>query len=231
MTQGIEAVRWARRVSPAKIRRLYQTYASGIVDEELIDEIAYGLYARCESILTIREAKLGRVKCPCCERVIVRDRKPKNDPIVCGGCGWATTWHEYCGTFRRKNLGPGGAADVFEGFVARLPSCRTPDEKMRLIDWLMHECHKMQDRATGERFPSRPVAPNLIRANLTQCMALLDELAYGPAGTPEARSAQTAWKEKVRAGREQMRAQVERSRAARAARKGKGGSDPRGPAL
>jgi hypothetical protein len=218
MSQGVEAVRWARRVSRAKIRQLYNTYASGIIDEELIDEVAYGFYARCESILTIRDAKRGRVKCPCCEHVIARDRKQKNDTIACDGCGWTTTWHEYCGTFRRRQLHFGGAADVFEGFVNRLPAARTPDEKMRLIDWLMHECHKMQDHATGERFPTRPVAPNLIRGNLTQCMALLDELAYGPSGTTETKSAQTAWNQRVLAGREQLRAQVRSRKAARAAR-------------
>jgi len=57
MTEGVELVRWANRVSPGKIRRLYESCARGIVDEHLLDEVAYGFYARCESILTIKAAK------------------------------------------------------------------------------------------------------------------------------------------------------------------------------
>jgi hypothetical protein len=35
--------RWARRVEQEKIRRLYETDARGIVDDELIDEVGYAM--------------------------------------------------------------------------------------------------------------------------------------------------------------------------------------------
>lgn len=208
MSTGIDAVQWAARVSPGKIRRLYRRYAQGIVDEDLLDDVAHGLYARCESILTVKVAKQGRVTCPCCGSVIERDRSRKNDAIRCAGCGWETTWFEYSKTFRRKQLHYGGAADVFEGYLRRLPAARTVHEKMRLIDWLLHECHKMVDPDSGERFPSRPVGPNLIRASMGETISLLDELAYGPDGTEESRAAQRGWRERVRAGRERLTEQV-----------------------
>jgi hypothetical protein len=208
MTGGVELVRWAARVAPGKIRRLCESYARGIVDDDLLDDVALGLYARCQSILTVKAAKEGRVTCPGCGSVIARPRDRRNREIRCARCGWQTTWFAYRKTFLRGQLNHGGAADVFERYVRELPSTRTPHEKMRLIDWLLHECHKMVDHATGERFPARPIGPNLIQATLTEVMALLDELAYGPAGTDEKRAAQEQWRENVRAGRERMMEQV-----------------------
>ena len=38
---------WARRVSRAKVRRLYQSDALGLLDRDLLDEVGYGMYARC----------------------------------------------------------------------------------------------------------------------------------------------------------------------------------------
>jgi hypothetical protein len=43
---GVEAVRWAPRVPRATIRRLYEGDACGLVDEELVDDVAFAFYAR-----------------------------------------------------------------------------------------------------------------------------------------------------------------------------------------
>jgi hypothetical protein len=43
---------------------------------------------------------------------------------------------------------------------------------------------------------------------MTECIALLDELAYGPAGTEETKAAQTEWRARLLAGRQRMREQV-----------------------
>ena len=45
------APRWAPRVRRSKIRRLYETDALGIYDDELIDDVGYALLARCRSFL------------------------------------------------------------------------------------------------------------------------------------------------------------------------------------
>ncbi len=49
-----------------KIRRLYESDAKRILDQELYEDVGICLLLllRCESILTINEAKHGRVKCP-----------------------------------------------------------------------------------------------------------------------------------------------------------------------
>jgi hypothetical protein len=43
--------RWSARVRKEKIRQLYQKDASGIVDEELLDDVGTTLYCRCVSII------------------------------------------------------------------------------------------------------------------------------------------------------------------------------------
>ena len=58
MPEGVGDVRWASRVNPATIRRLYETDARGIVDEDLIDEVGFALYARCQSILCASDSDL-----------------------------------------------------------------------------------------------------------------------------------------------------------------------------
>ena len=70
LARDLAEVRWAPRVNPSAIRRLYETDARGIVDAEQIDAVGYALYARCRSILRATEAQLGRVTCPRCEHVI-----------------------------------------------------------------------------------------------------------------------------------------------------------------
>ena len=50
---------WARRVRKEKIARLYASDARGIVDAELIDEVGFGLLARCQSILDATAAAQG----------------------------------------------------------------------------------------------------------------------------------------------------------------------------
>src|SRR5260370_18584882 len=78
-------LRWEPRVPGLRIRRLYETDARGIRDEVLLDEVAYALYSRCESILTVTEAVRGRVKCPrcgtLCRRLRAARRESREDPL------------------------------------------------------------------------------------------------------------------------------------------------------
>ena len=92
---------WAPRVPQAKIRQLYERDAQGILDDELIDEVAYAFYARCENILTVTRAEHGWVKCPCCGAMI-RRRGGKTRVIKCQGCGWQLTWAEYLATYQHR---------------------------------------------------------------------------------------------------------------------------------
>ena len=51
---------WRSRRSGA----LYENDARGIYDGELIDDIAYTLYARCRSFIAANEAVGGSAPCP-----------------------------------------------------------------------------------------------------------------------------------------------------------------------
>jgi len=197
-------IEWGARISPGKIRRLYESHARGLLDEGLLDEVAYGLLARCESILAVKEAKRGRVKCPGCGRLVLREGRGKEARFRCGGCRWQATWFDYRKSFLRRQLNHGGASDVFEGYVRRMPACRSAEARMRLVDWLLHECHKSLRASDGQPYWTRPVAPNLIRGTMTELAALLDDLAYGPTGTPETKKAQREWRRKLSEGRAEM---------------------------
>ena len=87
---SLHGVDWASRVNPILIRRLYQTDAHGIVDEELIDAVGFALYARCQSTLQATEAHAGRIICPECGSLVGRDGVPwlKGAILDCASCGW-----------------------------------------------------------------------------------------------------------------------------------------------
>jgi predicted RNA-binding Zn-ribbon protein involved in translation (DUF1610 family) len=186
-------LRWEPRLPGHRIRRLYETDARGIRDEELLDDIAYALYSRCESILTVTEAVRGRVRCPRCGSVCTRlraeSRKPREDPLRCPDCAWEITWGEYRRSYQNKRLFGGGAVDAFRAYVEQFPRARTPQEKMLLIDRLIHAIHnELADR------PQRPAAVNLIDGDIRTVTALLEELAYGDASTPGTAQTKAAWR-------------------------------------
>jgi hypothetical protein len=180
---------WARKVSQEKIRRLYEMDARGIVDEEFIDEVGCSLYARCESIVTVTHAHYGRVKCPSCHDMVIRQRM--GDPyevLECRECGWQIVWNEYHGTYRGKQLFGANALEIFEDYIRKYPKAKSSREKMLLIDKLIHEFH------TGLREYGRPVAANLIEGSLKEVIRFLDSLSYGEGY----REAQCCWRQKLR---------------------------------
>jgi hypothetical protein len=195
MPQDEPPVRWAARVAPAKIRRLYQTDARGIHDKELIDEIGFGLYARCQSIITVTEAAAGRVACPDCDAIVLREARDKPDEpdetLRCD-CGWETTWASYHRTWQHQELYGGGAVDAFEHFVRDWPRAESPQRKMLLIDQLIHRWHW---QARADRALGRPAGVNLIEGSRAQVLALLDELSYGPASSDTLHETRDAWRD------------------------------------
>ena len=135
--EDLAAIRWAPRVNPVAIRRLYETDAQGIVDEEQIDEVGYALYARCRSILRATEAHQGRVTCPRCEHVVDRGASAgarREEIVRCARCGWRARWREYFQTYQDKRLVGGGAVQFHVEFVAQFDNARGPREKMLAID-------------------------------------------------------------------------------------------------
>jgi hypothetical protein len=178
-------------MEPEKIRRLYETDARGIRDEQLLDEVAFAFYARCESILTVTEVyREGRLNCPGCGEKMRADWHV--DPIRCPACAWEVTWAAFRGSCAGQRLNGGGAVAVFRDYVERFPGARSPQEKMLLIDRLVHAIHNelaMQ--------PQRPVAVNLIEGNVRTITQLLEGLAYGDGGTPGVGEGRADW-ERIR---------------------------------
>src|SRR5689334_7331242 len=92
-TAGIR-LRWNPRVPRHQIRRLYENDARGILDEDLVQDVAITLYLRSQSILVVTEAHEGRATCPRCGGKTPHDWN-KAAAITCAGCGWQTTWGAY----------------------------------------------------------------------------------------------------------------------------------------
>jgi len=179
---------WAPRISQTKIRRLYELDALGIHDEELIDDVGYTLRARCRSFLEANEAVHGRVTCPVCGRGVPHTGD-KAKVLHCEQCGWELTWGEYFETIQHRQLsGAEPVLELFRAFVRHFPSARTPQEKMVLIDQLVHGFHW-----SLEHDPTRPVAVNLIQGRLGEVIAFLDSLSYGEESTPGTKEQREEW--------------------------------------
>ena len=82
---------WARRLRKSQIARLYKSCGQGFLDEELIDDVGYSLYARCTSMLQVMEAMRGRPPCPSCGATAQLDKGPTMF-AKCGNCGWTCPW-------------------------------------------------------------------------------------------------------------------------------------------
>jgi ribosomal protein L37AE/L43A len=189
---GLGDVRRASRVNPSLIRRLYETDAPGIVDDELIDEVGHALHARCRSILLATEAhERGRVRCPSCGHLIVR---PTGVPIqaveiTCDRCAWSVRGSDYLKTYQDKHLHGGGAVALFEAFIEQFERAPLPRGKVLAIDRLIHGFH-----CTSMGGPGRIAATNLIYAkNKRELLAFLDTLPYGEGSTPALRDHKEEW--------------------------------------
>ena len=174
-----------------KIRQFYLNDAHGIYDDELIDEVGYALLARCESFLLTNAAAQGQVICPICSTTIIHTAK-KDEMLSCQQCGWEIRWKEYFATFQHKQLyGAEPVLELFRDFVQRFPSARTVQEKVLMIDTLIHGYHWSQKYGN-----TRPVAINLIGGKLPEVIRFLDDLTYGAANTEGVQETHAEWVKK-----------------------------------
>jgi hypothetical protein len=189
MTDRTTDLRWEPRVAPEKIRRLYETDARGILDEELLDDVAFALYARCLSILTVTEAICERrLRCPYCSHIILLG-DARTEFIQCPACAWQTRPAAFRQSYRNKRLGGFGAIDAFRAYVERFSGSRSPQERMLLIDRLIHAMHN----ELAQRV-QRPAAVNLIEGSIQTVVDLLEGLAYGERSTPGLGRGRLHWK-------------------------------------
>ena len=194
MLFGNEKPRWAPKVSQAKIRRLYEIDAQGIIDLVQIDEVGWALWERCDSILTVTAAHNGHVLCPTCGTLIERQNPWSADEIVkCAECGWHVLWVTYHQSYRSKQLFGANAVDIFDTYHQAFRRAQSAQDKMLLIDQLIHEFH-FSLKAIG-----RPVAANLIEGSLRDVIQFLDKLTSGEASATGIGDSRTAWKETLTA--------------------------------
>ena len=176
---GRPRIRWAPRLDPRRLRRLYAQEARGVAPAALIDDVGLALLLRCESILLV---SAGKVRCPACEPERTTDyalRPPAGGPSPdaaqrCprAGCDWGVTWREYHASWSKRHLFGGKAVTAFRTFAESFPRTREPRRRLLLIDQLLHSFH--WDLRAGA--PNRLAANNLVEGSHSQVLALLDEL-------------------------------------------------------
>lgn len=185
-------IQWAPRVKMAKILQLYTQFARGLCDEALVDEIVYAFDDRCRSIIDVMEATQGRVRCHGCGNTLHRQATGHEEILTCAKCGWAVTWGEFFSSYQKKQLHGGTAYPFFQQYVQRLSGCRTANEKLLLVDWIIHQCH-IAVRPDLEKPIARPAAVNLIEATVSQIIPFLSTLPLAP--NPELHASYQKWQE------------------------------------
>jgi DNA-directed RNA polymerase subunit RPC12/RpoP len=187
-------IKWAPRVSLYKIKAFYLKESQGLLDDELLDEVGYGIFFRRESILEYTEALVGRVKCKRCAKsgagtIIERISKKTTEMIRCPVCGWRVRWRVYLNQSKKTKgqLKAGHAYEAFQRYVVTFPKRRDRKEKIIAIDRLIHEFH-WSLRAAGKKPEAmRTASVNLCSGSATQVLDMLDELAYSQDSKPELR--------------------------------------------
>jgi hypothetical protein len=132
----------------------------------LLADVGWRLYERCKDILLISDAQ---VRCPECTAVFDvpwRDQPPESI-AVCAGCGWSVSAGEYHNSWRDTGLRGPNARAVWVEYVTRYPAAETYQERILLIDRLVHGVHTSGNLA----------ARNLFEGSAYQVLAALDNLA------------------------------------------------------
>jgi hypothetical protein len=179
-----DRIRWAKRLRPALLARLYESDARGLRDLELCEEVGSILLARCE---TFRLVARGEVACPRCgaEFAVARGGESR---CPTARCGWQTGHAEYAQSIRNHYAATGRALAAYEVFRRRWPAARGYAEQILLIDQLIHAFHV--DVKSGR--PVKSVASKLLEGNKKEVVRFLDALSAVDADTKAAWRRRTA---------------------------------------
>ena len=164
-------IRWAPRVSPEKIRRLYLDDARHIINHELLLDVGLSFYARAESIIAINRIHMQNImNCPVCRKDITMS---EDDHYHCG-CGWEISSKDLHMTYKGKQAVGPSIVEFAEKFIGDWNrALNDPGAQMKAIDFLIHRFHwEMIQR------PTRPVAVNYIEGTMTKVTELILELAF-----------------------------------------------------
>jgi predicted RNA-binding Zn-ribbon protein involved in translation (DUF1610 family) len=187
---------WAPRVKPYRVRRLYESDAQGLLDPDLVDDVGWALYSRCDSFIAAIAARKGRVLCPVCKNVVL-DGEKHGALLRCSACGWECPYRAYMDTIKNAQLNGGPeVVGLFQEYLDRFPKAKEPPEKMLLIDGLIHGFHHFL--GSGRVGRRRPVGINLLDGHLEFVILFLDRLTYGPGSTPGLEETRDGWREKIK---------------------------------
>ena len=164
--------KWAPRLSKNDIYRLYKSEASGLLDEELLDEVGIGFYSRCETIRQVTERL-----CPSCSEVIqgAFDGNEPDRQISCQQCQWISKWKYYHRSYKNDRIHGGRAYKYFLAYLDEYPLCEKARDKMLAIDRLIHYLHEDIDTEVSVT----PAAMNLVEGKRNEIKAFIENLAYG----------------------------------------------------
>lgn len=160
---------WPKKLNINKLNKLYMLDAKGIHDEVLADEIGLVLYLRC---------KYGKEDMELMEKNIIRCHEcgnelgGENDFRQCS-CGRQYSYKEYRRSFRWDNMPTGAAAITFAEFMQKWDLAKTYNEKIILIDTLLHEFHLSLVSGASHR----PVAMNFIDGTRDRVEQIISNLA------------------------------------------------------
>ncbi|MCL2815908.1 MAG: hypothetical protein FWD23_15035 [Oscillospiraceae bacterium] len=178
-------IKWCKKVPQELISRLYNQSVSGIEDDELIDEVGWALYARCESIISATNGfEQKRLICLICGKDI-----PLSGNIFDCPCGFRATWEEFKKSYTGKQLHAANALPIFLAYRRDFPKAETYGEKLVCIDVLIHSFHismsyykelDSYDTEDENVALNRPVGANLIEGSLLEVILFLDKLSALP---------------------------------------------------
>ena len=164
-------VTWAQRIPRELIRKLYKSDAKNVQDDELADEVGYGLYARAKDLIEInRTHGAGMIHCRSCGSEIYGDA----DDMYSCKCGWNISQKEYHISYKKKQFISASATQFAVIFAHEWEKARDSySDKMQAIDYLIHRFHcEFTDCTT------RPAAINFIEGKAEDIIDLILELAY-----------------------------------------------------
>ena len=168
-SSSLVKIRWAPRLQPQLLQRLYQADAAGLVDLELCEDVGLRLYERCRTFVLVSR---GEVECPSCGALFAVS-PAGNSTCPNEGCGWLTTKAAYDESVRNHYANTGNAVKAYFSFYQAYPRAGTYQEKIVLIDQLIHSFHI--EEKTGAQ--TKSIASKLLEGNKKEVVRFLDRLS------------------------------------------------------
>ncbi len=184
-----EPIRWAPRLAPQLLRRLYECDVTGLHDQDLIDEVGMTLLVRCESI-----RRVSYRLCWKCGEPLLGERT-HGSMLQCQDCHRNTPWTTYQRSYKGRRVHGVRAMPIIQTFMETYPHAGTWATKMLAIDTLIHGVHESLKH--GQDPCITPLAENLIEGTAQETFALLESLAAGDTSTPGLQATRALWNAKL----------------------------------